>query len=813
MLNLTKYSPNKYEPIQNVGPMKLKINLFMLAFLIGICLATGQTEKVNPKLLKGQWSSFWVTHPTTQQREYGVYHFRKTFALTAVPSSFVINISADNRYRLFVNGKPVNSGPVRGDLFNWYYETLNIAPFLQQGKNTIAAIVWNMGEHSAVGQISNQTAFTVQGNSAAENVANSNKDWKVMKSSAYQPCSTDNGERLKAYMVVSPGDKVDGAKYLWGWEQTVYDDSAWENASEIVHPDPVGYGTDNRWTMAPRNIPLFEEKLSRFPSIRRATGITVNTSFIVGQGILEIPAHQTVSILLDNSINTVAYPELIVSQGKGAAIKLTYAEALFDQNNIKGNRNEIENKEIKGNYDIFLPDGGLQRKFRPLWIRGYRYLQIDITTDDEGLAINDIYNMQTGYPLELKATFSSSDPSLHEIWTAGWRTAQLCAGEQYYDTPYYEQLQYTGDTRIQALISLYMSGDDRLMRKAILDFYQSRTPEGLTQSRYPSNRLQIIPAFSLFWVSMIHDYWMHRKDDAFIKQFLPAIDEIMGWYQARIDQDKRMLGPLTWWNFVDWGNFNSWGTAPGADKGNSAIMTLQYAYTLKQAADLFEKFGQENQAAVYKTLAEDLNQSTFTTCFNVEKGLLADTPEQLSYSQHAGIWAVLSGAMPQNEIPRMMKKLLEDKSIGQVTFFYRFYLTQALKKAGMADLYYSELGPWRDMLKLGLTTFAEKPEPTRSDCHAWSASPNYDFLATICGIVPDAPGFSKVLIKPALGELTSAEGSIPVPAGQIQVKFRRVGTEGLSGEITLPEGLNGTFIWKNKQIKLKSGKQTVSVKT
>ncbi|SEB21685.1 family 78 glycoside hydrolase catalytic domain [Pedobacter hartonius] len=789
--------------------MKFKINLVMLCILIGMCVAKGQTTQVNPQLLNGSWSAFWVSHPNTQQREYGIYHFRKSFTLTAIPTSFYVNISADNRYRFFVNGNQVCSGPARGDLFNWFYETVNIAPFLKAGKNTIAALVWNMGDLAAVGQISNQTAFVVQGNTESEKIVNTNHDWKVMKSKAYTPCSVDNGERLKAYMVVGPGDRVDGTQYLWGWENPGYDDSSWENAKEITHPDPVGYGTDNRWTLAPRSIPFFEEHLSRFPYLRRASGMNVNNDFLLGKSRLEIPAHQTVSILLDNSVNTVAYPELTVAQGKGAIIKLTYAESLFDAAGNKGNRNEIENKEIKGNYDEFIPDGGENRKFRPLWIRAFRYVQLDITTKDEPLLINDLSCMKTGYPLEMKASFSSSDPALHDIWNVGWRTAQLCAGEQYYDTPYYEQLQYTGDSRIQALISLYMSGDDRLMRKAILDFYHSRTPEGLTQGRYPSNRLQIIPPFSLFWVSMIHDYWMNRQDDEFIKQFLPAVNEIMEWYHARTDKDKKMLGPLTWWNFVDWDNFNGWGTAPGSDKGNSSIITLQYAYTLDQAADLFKAFGHTAQAEEYKALATDLNQNTFMSCFNPEKGLIADTPDQLTYSQHAGIWAVLSGAMPQNEVPKMMKKLLEDKSIGQVTFFYRFYLIQALKKADMADLYYSELRPWKDMLKLGLTTFAEKPEPTRSDCHAWSASPNYDFLATICGIVPDAPGFSKVLIKPALGELTDAEGTMPHPLGQISVKLQREGKEGIKADITLPKELTGIFTWKNKSVKLHGGNQTI----
>jgi alpha-L-rhamnosidase len=790
--------------------MKFKANLIMLCILIELCIAKGQSTQVNPKLLKGSWPAYWITHPNTYQREYGIYHFRKKFTLSTVPSSFLINVSADNRYRLFVNGKPASSGPARGDLFNWYYETVNIAPLLKQGENTLAAIVWNMGELAAVGQISNQTGFLLQGNSDTENIANTNKSWKVFKNLSYSPCSKDNGERLKAYMVVGPGDQVNANKYPWGWEETYYNDASWESAGEIAHPEPVGYGTDNRWTLVPRNIPLFQEHMSRFSFLRRATGISISSDFMLAKNVLKISSGQTVSILLDNSVNTAAYPELIVSKGKDATIKLTYAESLFDKHGIKGNRNEVENKEIKGNFDVFIPDGGENRKFRPLWIRAYRYLQLDITTKDQPLIINDIYSMKTGYPLEMNASFSSNDHTLQDIWAAGWRTAQLCAGENYYDTPYYEQLQYTGDSRIQALISLYMSGDDRLMRKSILDFHHSRTPEGLTQGRYPSNRIQIIPTFSLFWVSMVHDYWMYRKDDAFVKQFLPAINEIMEWYRGKIDKNKKMLGPLTWWNFVDWDNFNDWGVAPGAEKGNSSIITLQYAYTLDQAADLFKAYNHSGQSNEFKDLSTEIKQATFLACFNAEKGLIADTPDQLTYSQHAGIWAILTDTTPKDDVQPMMKKLLEDKSIGQVTFFYRFYLTQALKKADMGDSYYSQLTPWRDMLKMGLTTFAEKPEPTRSDCHAWSASPNYDFLATICGIMPGAPGFNRVLIKPALGELTEAECSMLHPSGKIMVKLKRIGKDGIKADITLPEGLNGTFAWKNNLKKLHGGNQTIT---
>jgi hypothetical protein len=155
-----------------------------------------------------------------------------------------------------------------------------------------------------------------------------------------------------------------------------------------------------------------------------------------------------------------------------------------------------------------------------------------------------------------------------------------------------------------------------------------------------------------------------------------------------------------------------------------------------------------------------------------------------------------------------MQHVLYDTTLTQATFYYRYYLTRALIKSGMGDLYYSQLRPWRDMLKIGLTTFAETPEPTRSDCHAWSASPDYDFLATICGIMPDGPGFVRVRIAPAFGELTEIKGEMPHPRGMIRVELKRVG-EKVSGFVELPAGVTGRFLWHGKEIRLAGGRQVV----
>lgn len=796
----------------------MMLSRFMcLSALLFVCkLLSAQSNPVNPAILENQWSASWIACPDGPEKDYGVYHFRKTFELREAEEEFIVHVSADNRYRLFVNGQAVCNGPARGDLYNWYYETVDLAPYLKLGENVVAALVWNMGGHAPVAQVSNQTAFLLQGDTEKEHILNTNASWKTFHNQAYKPCSMDNGQRLKAYMVIGPGDDVDAHVYPWGWELQNYADDKWLVAKTVAVPASFGFGTDNLWTLVPRNIPLMEERKQALGTVRKVTGledqkIPLANTLLEGSATWTIPANKQVKILVDQGFNTVAYPELEVSQGEGAAITLSYAETLFESDGSKGNRNEVEGKKLVGNYDIFRPDGGSKRLFRPLWLRTFRYVELDIHTGEKPLVIENFYGMYSGYPFEEKAHFSSNDPTLKNIWEVGWRTARLCAGETYYDCPYYEQLQYEADTRIQALISLYVSGDDRLMRKALLDFNHSRVPEGLTQGRYPSNRLQVIPPFSLWWVSMIHDYWMHRKDDAFLQQFLVGMKGVLDWYERHIDPEKAMLGPMKWWNFVDYTHVFPNGVPDGATDGHSSVITLQYVYTLQQAAELFAYFNDEQAAAHYRTLAKQVGSATYNLCYNQEKGVISNTPEQAAFSQHASIMGVLTNTVPTEDQQAVMERVIADTSLGPATFYYRFYLNQALRHAGMGDRYYSQLGPWRDMLEAGLTTFAEKPDPARSDCHAWSASPNYDFLATICGVRPGTEGFSSVEISPALGELKEVSGSIPHPDGVIEVSLKRKGKDAITGTVTLPANISGTFFWAGQRLALKGGTQQIQL--
>jgi alpha-L-rhamnosidase len=142
----------------------------------------------------------------------------------------------------------------------------------------------------------------------------------------------------------------------------------------------------------------------------------------------------------------------------------------------------------------------------------------------------------------------------------------------------------------------------------------------------------------------------------------------------------------------------------------------------------------------------------------------------------------------------------------KATYYFRFYLARALEHAGMGDQYLNLLKPWRDMAALGLTTWAEQPEPTRSDSHAWSAHPNLDFLTIVAGIRPKAPGFSSVSIEPHLGVLHNVVSAVPTPKGIVEVNYVTKNS-GVSAEINLPANVSGELLWKGKTLDLHPGHQ------
>jgi hypothetical protein len=354
-----------------------------------------------------------------------------------------------------------------------------------------------------------------------------------------------------------------------------------------------------------------------------------------------------------------------------------------------------------------------------------------------------------------------------------------------------------------------MSGDNRLMRQALTHFDLSRIPEGITASRYPADLGQYIPTFSLFWVAMVHDYWMHRDDSSYVGGFLPGIRNVLTWFEGKVDATG-LVGPLLWWPFADWTEEWESGIAPRGSDGHSVLITLQYVYALQRAVELEKAFDRPGEAERLQALVDSLVDAVRSKAYDAEKKLYRDSLEQATFSQHTNTMAILTGAVQGDEERRaIMERVLEDASLTQAGYYFSFYIFEAMREAGLGERYIEQIAPWRDMLALGLTTTPEKPPPSRTDSHAWAAHPNYGLLATVLGIRPGAPGFRSVVIAPNMGPLQHAEGKMPHPLGEIEVSLKRVGPDGVHARITLPDGLQGIFEWRGETIHLNSGAQEI----
>jgi len=796
---------------------------------------SGSGLPISDATLHRQWTASWLACPDAPQRDPGVFRFRKVLDLSATPARFVVHASGDQRFVLFANGRRVGVGPSRGDLQFWRFETFDLAPFLKPGRNALVALVWSFGTQAPAAQVGDRTGFVLQGDGDAEKPANTDATWQCAPEPGHQPWPEGVRElRARHYLVVGPGERLDAAQYDWGWDALPAPgapDGRWRPAVAYDRPSPRSISEGPGYALSPEGrllvpdeLPPMEYRLVPAGAVVRATGVSTPTLFPDAASVT-VPARTRAQVLLDRRELVAAYPELTFSGGRGARVRLTYQEALVGDGFRKGNRNEITGKRMLGYSDEIVPDGGRDRVFHSLWWRTWRYLQLDVETGEEPLVIESLKAHATGYPFEAKGRVDAKDLVIDRIMETGWRTARLCAHETYMDCPYYEQMQYVGDTRIQALVSYAMSGDDRLARQAIAAFDRSRLAEGLTSSRTPGV-VQFIPPFSLLWVGMVHDFWRYRDDPAVVRAQLPGTRTVLDWFLARQREDG-LLGAFPWWGFLDWATEFEGGVPPMEKDGQSAPLTLQLVNALSEASELEAALGDPHRAALYRERADKARSGVMARCWDGSRGLVADRPAKDRFSQQTNVLAILSDALPATQQGDVLEKVLaagmpsarevESRSaasragLTRASYYFRFYLSRALDKLGRGDEYLVQLEPWREMLQLGLSTWAESPfDDVRSDCHAWSAHPNYDLLTIVAGIRPASPGFRSVRLEPHLGSLSTLEATFPHERGPIAVAYHRT-SDALEAKVTLPAGLSGTLVWQGQARELRPGTQELRI--
>jgi alpha-L-rhamnosidase len=767
---------------------------------------------------RGFWPCAWIACPGVGDPPF-VTAYRRRFSLDR-DATIRIHVTADERYELFLDGKRIGQGSERGAPDVWFYETYDLC--LAVGEHVLVARVWSLGEQAASAQMSVHPGFLL----AAEG------EWIDVLGTGV---AAWEAKRVDGYAFLDPSPahlrearvRIDGHSYPWGVEHGEGKD--WQPA-QVLKP---GLGRLVDWDfyrqhlLRPATLPpmMMQSRaagavrlVADVPSdetrpipVRAADGLADEVdawqALVEERGEVVLLPHTRRRVLIDLEDYCCAYPVLEVSGGAGSAVRVSWTEALVYKPELwhlnKGNRNEIEGKYFVGIGDEFLLDGGTRRRFSTLWWQAGRYVELVVETADSPLTLHRFTLIETRYPLEMESQFQTSDPRLTHILPILIRGMQMCAHETYYDCPYYEELMYAGDTRLEVLTTYVMTRDDRLPRKALRMFDASRLPSGLTQSRYPCRVMQIIAPFSLWWVAMVRDYALWRDDRAFVESLMPGVRATVEGYRRfmSVEKDGLLYSPEGW-NVMDWVQAWEGGIPPGGVSGASGLLNWQYIYVLTLVADLEARLGEQELAARLQRHAAELAECATATFWDESRGLLADDVAKRHFSEHTQCMALLSDQLDSTRRARVANGLVHDSNLDRTTFYFSHYLFETYRTLGRIDALMERMLLWFELKQQGLKTTIERPEPTRSDCHAWGAHPLYHYFATILGIRPASLGFRTIEIAPQLGPLTSAEGRLVHPAGgEIVVKFY-IKNETLHGSVSLPAGLTGTLCIAGQTIPL-----------
>ncbi len=794
-------------------------------------------DERDPKWNGIQWPADWVSGLTpTQERDRPVdVCYRLRFTLES-DTRLRMHVSADERYDLKLDGVRLGRGPQRGDRRHWSFETFDVN--LDAGEHLFWVWVSSPGRDNNLApssQLSRKHGLLVAVEGELRDALNTGRaPWEsqIVRGVTHLRSPIDSAR------YAGGTQRFDGRAMNWqaldgtgsGWSAVRTIESA-----RVTEPD---WGELDMYRfLSPARLPAMmdepfaggtvrhvAESASPISSAEHHQPEAEHWQALLDQAkVITVPPHTRRVVLIDWMDYVCAYPTVRLRSGRDAEVRLDWAEALHTRPEswcvAKQHRDAVAGLYFNGRGDTFINDGQL-REFTPLWWRAGRYTLLTLTTQDEPLDILGLGLRETRYPLDTLPLPEFDDGKIQAALPILERGLLMSMHEHYADSPYYEQLMYVGDTRLESLCTHVRSADDRLPMRAIELFGWSRIESGLTQARYPSSTPQIIPSFSLYWVAMLHDLarWRPRKE--FVGSFMPAARSVTEAFLECLEKQGKaegVLRSLPGWNFLDWVPAWDEGIPPGGLGGHNAAFAWQFVYTLRLKAELEDWFDQSELANRDRRYADTIATACDRVFFDDSRGLYADDPHHTSFSQHAQCFAVLSGLLPIERSRALVDRMLADDSLHAATIYFHHYLFETLAATGHVNELHRRLDLWRALPDLGFKCPPEAPEPTRSDCHGWGSHPLYRLVETVLGVRPaPAPaskhafGFTHVEIAPALGPMRFARGEVPHPQGVISVDLTRNG-QTLDATIELPPGLHGQLRWNSQARELTPGRQRLQL--
>lgn len=795
-------------------------------------------------------SARWIW---TSLREYVNQHLylRKRFELPGTPRTAVVQVTADTRYKLYVNGTLVLRGPARGFPQELPVDELDIAPYLRKGPNVLAAHVLSFGISTAQNVFRDRAGFFLEGKAVCENDAildlDSNHTWRLKSAKGYRHyvCRSASQMGFQEHYDAAR-DAFAGDPDAINWMQPGYDDTDWQR------PHILGTAGALPWRiLQPRDIPLLNISIK---APLRCVGQWEGTDLLVhagheessdvmatvraeqrmpapqpwferpeallggtggGGAVLKPPPHlRFAACVLDFGETRLGYTLLKISGAQGGeTFDLVYGELSSDSgvDVSPGSSNASEA------YDTSLGDRLICRagtnRFESMQARGFRYLMLIARNIRHPITIDQIAIQEIAYPAPQRGAFACSDPLLNSIWETGVCTLRHCMADTYIDCPTRSQEQGWASARIAGTVAAYALGELELYRRGLRLMAQSLLPDGLLLGVVPSERPDsVIPDYCLHWIASLHEYYQFTGDVKTLKEHRETLEKVLSYFAVH-GGERGLLGAAPNYTlFLDW--------APGLDRGNlSATYNLLYLHALRHAVQIGNILGFTGFANHCARHADSLAERIVTVFATSHRSLLVESVDMRTgepsdlVSQHATALAVLEGVLGRRPnlsgstairgaaavagpVGEVLSNFLTPPGADAVpgpvraNLFFRMFVHRALMTLGLGQIALDDIRrTWGYMIESGATTWWERMplKPGASRCHVWSAHPTAFLSRYVLGLYPMEAGWRRFAVDPQRFDLSHASGKVPTPYGDIEIKWNLNTLKLLEVELTVPQ--------------------------
>jgi len=628
------------------------------------------------------------------------YLFRRVFMLPSVASTATLNITADGRYQLFVNGYRVGRGPSRCSPYFQRLDYHDIKPCLVTGKNVVAVLVHVYGVDTAWYEQSRNYLQSIFGDGGlyvdaaidcgSEHITLfSDESWRCLD------CKAWNRDTPRSGWGQDFIEDFDAREMPDGWTSRNFDDSGWPGAGEmILHTDDndlaKGWGPIEPFpTLVPREIPQLAESPLAPVKVVGVFSVTPDSSWPLDRRIyqeeMEAGADNLVeepdALLVDDERVTVirttanhdtalllrferlhsGYPFIEIIARGGEIIELAVAETIPGE--YLGEKEQVARIRRQSFLDCahvfrYTARSGRQHFEKFEWT-AVRYMQIVVRNAPEGLQIRHAGSTYTHYPAENLGAFECSDDLLNRLWETGRYTVLQCTHDAWEDCPGREKRQWFGDGIVHYLIGAAAFGPSTcaIDRQFLRHGMECQRSDGLIQMFAPGDHHGegvIIPDFNLQWIGAAQQYFQHTGDLEIVAEVFPAMQKILAWFSRQAGPN-RLIADVPYWHFIEWANIDR--------RGESLAINAMLIGALRATAGMAEALGYNRAAKQYAEQAQHMINALNQRHWDEARGVYVDSVDpdsgrrQVKVSQQANAAMIYWDIAPPSRWRSMVERI------------------------------------------------------------------------------------------------------------------------------------------------------------